>query len=210
MSVSYLYDVATQTAAGAVNVPILQAEIEATGLGGGGNPLEAITVDGGSVGDAGVISTPPPASMTITFASALTPGEETTLDAVVAAHTAPSFAPPMQMVESPALLSTAAGPVDKIDFTSGPLMPGQYLIQGCGETQLQAAVAGSMVRASIALDGATILEDTWGTNDWHSFVSIMAVNFIAGATPRIQLQLERTGPANTADMRRAILTLKLL
>lgn len=193
---SYLYPYSA-TATGSVNVSILRQEI----LDDGAivTTLDSVSSDDGT------------SEIRIDFDAALSGAEVTALNAVVAAHQGEAFALDTQLASSLGTSSQAAAtPATKVTLTSGPLIPGTYIVESFAELRLQAEVASQSALASLDVD-ATVISST--SNPQANFVPFMSrcyMTFVAGQKPVITMTFEPTGGGAVAEIRNAQISLTLL
>lgn len=207
MSQTYSYDVATETQNGDVNPDVLAEQLLDAGLVSGGN-FEGIEVVGGDYATGNVITG---GTLFVTWQSTLSGPDETAQDGVVAAHAGPSFSSDIQSVENNTVSSTGVdSPQIKLQLDAVELAAGEHSIRSYCEVRLQNAIVGSGVRAAIAVDGTEHAEDNWDAVEWHAFSAEIPLTFEAGATPSLTVTFERTGAANTVEIRRARLEIELM
>jgi len=200
MSQQYVFDVATQTATGKVNADVMAQQLIDAAYASGG-PFEGLWVVGGTPEDGGVIAG---GTMTVQWQNALNAADDAAQTALVLAHTAPTFGPIVQRASSEGVDSTTSTtPQAKVSGTVLPLPAGKYLVAAYCEMRMSAIVANSGVRARVILNGNDVAEDNWGEAQWHAFSAAGIVTIKAGETPMMLIDYQRIGVLNTAEIRRA-------
>ncbi len=207
MSQSYVYDIATETASGTLNSDVMAQTLLDAGPASGGT-VEGLDVQGGTY-DAGNVVTG--GTLTVTWQNALSGADETAQDALVAAHTGPSFGAEVQETSDEAVSSTTlTTPQTKLTLASTPVSAGPYTVTAYCEIRLQSVVGGSGVRAAVTVQGGEEAEDNWDATTWHAFSAEAPKTFKAGDAPTLTITFERTGSFNTVEIRRARLEMAVV
>ena len=211
MSASYTYDVATETANGEVNPPILAHQIAEASYASGGT-FEGVATEDGTMGDGYDITG---GTITITWQNTLDGSDESAQDALVLAHQGEAFGAMTQSADSESMSSTGLDtPQTKLELVMEPVHAGEHDISLYCEIRLQSAVSGSGVRAILELDRPSqsvveVAQDDWAEDTWHAFSASGSADLEAGEVPTIRLVYHRTGAANTVEIRRARVLVKL-
>lgn len=156
------------------------------------------------VQDAGLVAItdiqPSGTDVTFVFSGLLTTANETTLDAVVAAHQGESFAQTTQAYGDELELDLTVDGVWVVSLPvdTGPLPEGLYQILWSCEIQCS---AGAVVEAHALLNGVEVSQDSWDKESWHSFSNGLRWDRRAGEELEIALEARVVG-AGTAKIRR--------
>lgn len=142
------------------------------------------------------------------FETALSSGDETTFDGLVAAHQAPDLKDATQTVTSGAEdTTTETDYQNKVTLNSDPLIAGTYLISWNFEVRLTDGGLGCGLRTQVECDSAERSEDNWEKEFWHHNNGSAIVDFEDGDTPVIEINYKVVGSGDTARIRRARLSL---
>lgn len=153
--------------------------------------------------------------VTVSFPLALSAGDKTTLDGIVAAHTGTPFASaplPLRAVSIASQTSdlTTDSVAAAVGVGVGGLGPGDYLISFLCETATTAVVANTGVRAALQYDPgdgsgfADVYEDSWDKPQFHIVGGSAVVTLKAGDRPAIQLVWRRLGASSNPGIIRRI------
>lgn len=206
MSTPYVYDIATDTANGRVNVEVLVRAILNAGLASGGN-FEGGEIAGGTLDDtrAGVVDG---GTLTVTWENVLSAPDETAQDALVTAHPGDGFSLINPISSESLAVSSTSATITKLTLTpTGPLAEGNYEISGSAEVRTQAVIAGSFACGHILLDSVELIQHNNPDTAFQAFGITALSAFEAGEIPVIEIKLEAVGPPNTVEIMNARLSL---
>jgi hypothetical protein len=200
-SAIYVYDISTETMNGKLNIETMTRDILDASLSSGGT-IEGIEVNGGTLGDPGVIDG---GTMYVRWSSGLDAPDKSLQDSIVAAHNGYAFNEGPFKSESIGVSSTTS--IDtKVSMASGPLSEGTWRFEGSGEIRLVSVAPGSLAVARVRLNGATLIEQSTAGNEWISFFVVTDVPVKAGDSPVMDIEFERSGSFNTVEIQRARLS----
>lgn len=183
----YLYDLQLDFPNQAVNEDVLTAEIEASSIT---QPLVGISVAGDDV--------------TITFADALSAGEKTTLDTIVANHQGVPFAETVQRAFSEGEdTTTDTSYQEKLSLATGPLPQGDYLVAWYAEVSVDTLIGGTGIFGQVTYNGTERGFTSTDSDFYKSFSGQAIVQVTAGDSPTIAINYRRVGGLNTVKIRRA-------
>lgn len=151
---------------------------------------------------------------TVTFASALSAGEETTLDGLITAHSTVMGTRDFQMWESNGIQSTTLETYQSAFLRTAPAMAGgMYRVQWSWEMRLVAA-GGVDSKAQAKFEFGGIVKGNHVTieTDWQTISSWdRAQNITEGATPTFEIQYRRKpGGDDTVEIRRLRMSFELV
>ena len=191
MSQSYAYKI-DDTANDRVNSDLLGQEIATAALGAA---LEDITT---------LKNAPPNDDLSIKFAAALSAGDKTTLDGVVAAHQGTTTISRTQRASSAGSSDNLTGAYDtKATLTSLPRRAGLYVAQWYAEVRVANGALGDRCMAVVAVDGSNVGETNGFTANWQSFSGFTPMVLAEGAAPVIEVKWRlMNGGGDTAQIRR--------
>lgn len=195
----YVYDITADTANGRVNVEVLIRAILNAGLASGGN-FEGAKIMGGALDDtrAGVVGG---GTLTVSWQNVLSGPDETSQDALVAAHQGDGFAVVDPISGESLAVSSTSGTITKLTLTpAGPLAEGTYEISGSAEVRTQAVIAGSFACGHILLDAVELIQHNNPEDAFQAFGVTAMSAFEAGTIPVIEIELEAIGPPNTVEI----------
>ncbi len=203
---AYAYGITADTANGRANIEVLVRAILDAGLASGGN-FEGAEIANGTLDDirAGVIDG---GTLTVSWENVLSAPDETTQDALVAAHLGAGFAVVDPISAESLSVSSTSATITKLTLTpTGPLAEGTYEISGSAEVRTQAVIAGSFACGHILLDSVELIQHNNPEDAFQAFgLTAMSV-FEAGDVPVIEIQLEAVGSPNTVEIMNARLSL---
>lgn len=161
--------------------------------------------------------TPPLEGMvTLDFDIALSAGQKTTLDGVVAAHTGEPLIYSVNANDLGVDMNATGVPQVKLAATvpAPGLVGGDHLVSYSCEIRVQSVIAGSFVRATLEIDQGAgfveVVEDNWSEDQWHV---LSGAFYLRGVTAGVQLAARisflRLGLANIAEIRRSQLSVSL-
>jgi len=143
----------------------------------------------------------------IWFDDALSGGDQTILDGLVAAHQGTDVSDTPQTVTDEAeSISTTTEYRDKIDATLDPLIDGAYRVAWSYEVKTSNSSA-TRVETRIEVDGIEYCCDNWIKNRWRYCSGEAFIDFNTGDTPHIKLQFKAQGKQGAACIRRASVSL---
>jgi hypothetical protein len=192
VSQTYNYSIANDTANGEVNSTVLQSQINDSSISTG------VLIDIGTTGD----------DLGITFDVALSAGDKTTLDGVVAAHTGVSLTGNTQQGTSEgASTTTQTTYQNKLGPTSQPLVGGVYQLIWYCELRVTGGL-GDRCQVRVRFNGSNVGEGNNEQPNWNPASGSGALTFADGDTPAFDIMFRRQGVAgDTAEVRRARLYL---
>lgn len=203
---AYVYDITADTANGRVNVEVIIRAILNAGLASGGN-FEGAEIMDGTLDDtrAGVVGG---GTLTVSWENVLSAPDETSQDALVAAHQGAGFAVVDPISAESLSVSSTSATITKLTLTpTGPLAEGTYEISGSAEVRTQAVIAGSFACGHILLDAVDLIKHNNPEDAFQAFGVTAMSAFEAGEIPVIEIQLEAVGPPNTVEIMNARLSL---
>jgi hypothetical protein len=197
MSQTYNYKI-SDTANDKVNSELLTEEINASAISTG--VLEAIsTVD----------AAPPNDDLDITFDVALSAGDKTTLDGVVAAHQGTNTIERIQRQQSTAIADNLTNvDIVKVTLTTLPHKAGLYFIQWYAEIRVSDGSLGDRCQATVETDGSNVGECNAFDANWLSMSGYDPIVLAEGDAPVTEIMWRLVGGGgDTAQIRRARLAI---
>lgn len=193
MSQTYNYSISADTANGQVNSSILQTQINASSISTG------VLIDIGTTGD----------DLAITFDVALSAGDKTTLDGVVAAHAGVVLSSRTQQTLSEGISQTTAVAYQlKLSGTSVPLVGGVYQLIWYCEIRVLSGGLGDFSQCRVQFNGVDVGEGNNGEPQWNPAGGAGTITFNDGDQPSFNIEYRvNGGGGDTAGIRRARLYL---
>jgi hypothetical protein len=193
---TYQYSISTDFTSlppgGQPNLEALQAQIEADAA------VDQALVQSSINGDI----------VDIVFVDALSAPGKTALDGVVAAHTGVALVDTPQRVNVlPQQTNPNAAPDDAAVLSLPSVKGGNWQLTWYCEIRVQSVVANSGIFARVLVDGTERGFSSSGADQYVAFSGSGLLSYSDGDTPNIQLQFERAGVANTAQIRRCQIAL---
>lgn len=190
---TYNYDLQLDFPNQAINEDVLTAEIQGSSIS---TPLVGISVSGDDVD--------------IIFQDALSAGDKTTLDGLVAAHQGVPFSDTVQRAFSEGESQTTSTDYqEKLSLSTGPLPQGDYLVSWYCEIGVDTLLGGSGVFAQVTYNGTERGFTSSDSDFYRSFSGSAIVQLSAGDSPTIAINWRRVGASNTAEIRRARLLIAM-
>lgn len=177
-----------------VNVPLLKQEVGDSAIA---TALSYIDIEGDSCD--------------VWFVDALSGGDQTILDGIVATHQGTATTDTVQRTNSGGESSTTSTTYqDKINTTPTPIKKGTYLVTWFCEVKLQTGGLGTGISVHLEVDGTE--RATAGYADDHiyylPFCGVFAVAFDEAEQPILKLQYKCAGSGgDTVKIRRAQVSL---
>lgn len=114
----------------------------------------------------------------IWFADALSSGDKTTLDGIIAAHQGTeTTSEPQHAADGGISFTDQTDWQEKLKLTTQPLSKGTYQIVWYCETRLNNGGLGDYVRTRLAAGGFDITEDNWHDPNWHGCSGFAIIDF---------------------------------
>jgi len=143
----------------------------------------------------------------IWFDDALSGGDQTILDGLVAAHQGTDTTDAPQTVTSEEeSISTTTEYRDKINSTLDPVTGGTYRVAWSYEVKTSNS-SSTRIETRIEVDGIEYCTDNWIKNRWRYSSGEAYIEFNSGDTPQVKLQFKAQGRQGAAYIRRATIVL---